>query len=52
MKNNYLNYEEPRLDWYEVSVEAGFSASDVVDGWGDTGAPGDDFGNNDYGDEL
>ena len=50
MKNNYLNYEEPRLDWYEVLVEAGFSASE---GWGNgDGRPGQDWNENEYPDEL
>ena len=48
MKNNQMKYEEPRLEWSEVLVEAGFAVSE---GWNE-GGPGSSFDENEYPDEL
>ncbi len=50
MKNNQMKYEEPRIEWSEVLVEAGFAVSEGF-GNGD-GRPGQDWDENEYPDEL
>lgn len=51
MKNKRMMYEEPRLESYEVMVEAGIAVSENY-GWGTTGMPGDILDGDHYEDEL
>ena len=50
VKDNQMKYEEPRIEWSEVLVEAGFAVSEGF-GNGD-GRPGQDWDENEYPDEL